>query len=265
MTFHLPLHLTCKTGEVSSFAFEKGGHHDGVPMLNLSVGIKIQVPVTDLVNALAGFQETVNTNHPTSVAKAPAKAVVEQKQPSEPQSSFTNSQQPPPVAPTPPENPQGLTLTPLTTPGLVVLPKAVVPPAPNTNPSQDWLYPVANLQSLASEYTAKNSFATLDGGMAGRPVLNGSHLSDIQSIKFRPPVRKQRTYENQGEEAELDPMPGQSAVPSRASSHHGSHAGAKSGVGVLAHAQPAPKKQPATHPSGKVVQPKPVPVPPREL
>jgi len=273
MALNLPLHLTCKPGDVASFAIERGGTNDGVPMLNLSVTLKIQLPVTDLVNALAGFQESV-----TSVPKVVPRPVVEAKQtartePSpEPQSHVTHSATPHVVA----ERSTALEDSSLPThmQSGPMLPKAMMP-ANNSSSHLDWTYPVARLQTGHSEYVTKNNFATLDG-MNRKPKLHGASLNDYQCAELKPPVRVKRTYANQHEHVALEPPPWQSSESGQASINQaaqrasfssvagsGSVVAAKCGLGVLANAQPAPKKQSAPYP--KSVAPKPVPVPPRNI
>eukprot|EP00930_Biecheleria_cincta_P051888 TRINITY_DN37104_c0_g1_i1.p1 TRINITY_DN37104_c0_g1~~TRINITY_DN37104_c0_g1_i1.p1 ORF type:complete len:278 (-),score=27.50 TRINITY_DN37104_c0_g1_i1:160-993(-) len=265
MAIHLPLHVSCMAGDVSSFAFERGGILDGVPMLNISVGLKIQVPVNDLVNALAGFQESV-----TTVPKVVPRVVVEPKQPSRPepsesQSSATNLAMPS----------LGETSSALPAKEADAMPSHMQPgpvfakamtPATNSSSNADWNSPIAVLQSGYGEYVTRNSFATLEG-MDGKPMLHGARLNDYQYAKLQPPTRQPRTYDNQNEEIVLEREPWRTAEPVRASNHQGAqHTWSCVPSVVGARTQPAPKKQSAPYPAKAVppsAAPKPVPVPPR--
>jgi len=281
MALNLPLHLTCKPGDVASFAIERGGMNDGIPMLNLSVTLKIQLPVSDLVNALAGFQESV-----TSIPKVMPRPVVEPKQPTRPepppephQSSVTHLATPHVVAErsSAPTALEDFSMPSQTQPGQV-LPKAVMPASGNSS-NHDWSSPIARLQCGHGEYVIKNSFNTLDG-MNRKPKLQGSSLNDYQCAELKPPVRVPRNYANQHDSVALAPSQALASESGQASTSWSSVASsvagsasvvaAKCGLGVLANAQPAPKKNSAPHPAAKSVPPllaapKPVPVPPRNI
>eukprot|EP00931_Biecheleriopsis_adriatica_P101970 TRINITY_DN77014_c0_g1_i1.p1 TRINITY_DN77014_c0_g1~~TRINITY_DN77014_c0_g1_i1.p1 ORF type:complete len:250 (-),score=41.02 TRINITY_DN77014_c0_g1_i1:222-971(-) len=54
----LPVHVSCSNTEVSKITFDKlGTSADGIPVVEISVGMHLKIPVVDLLNSLLSFQE----------------------------------------------------------------------------------------------------------------------------------------------------------------------------------------------------------------
>lgn len=138
---HLPITVSCNNTEVSPFGCQIENSSNG-PMMKLSVGMTINIPVADILKALATCQESIEVPAQGRVQAVAPKAV-------------TASQ----------GMPMSAAVAPAAGPTKLVPPASVVPPAeahaqpvPGSQDStpSNWFGPICNLQSTHTDYAERN-------------------------------------------------------------------------------------------------------------
>eukprot|EP00933_Yihiella_yeosuensis_P052339 TRINITY_DN50368_c0_g1_i1.p1 TRINITY_DN50368_c0_g1~~TRINITY_DN50368_c0_g1_i1.p1 ORF type:complete len:397 (-),score=137.30 TRINITY_DN50368_c0_g1_i1:40-1230(-) len=206
---NLPVHVTCQNAQDAVlFGLDPAGTEGGVPMLSLSVGMKIKIPIGDLLTALSKYQGMgADTPDVSSRSKEAVSKVTEIKPQTASLPAAAAAEQPVAAARAPSAE--------VPAPKAAAAPAAVVPPTQQASPptqtaavapepekpaareysAKDWEKPICSLQSSHSGYVKANTWTSdnvKEAASSNKVYLlaNKADLAKLQNFKpFSAPVR----------------------------------------------------------------------------